>query len=88
LREEDRGEKEEAFSYGNSYWEDSGEEGNHLKEVSMKLQSIIQYLHQQQWRDHIIFMLKKDELISSDSIQLIERMQSKLDGKIEQVMTL
>jgi len=39
--------------------QDSGEGENHSKGVSKKkLQSIImQYLHQQQWRDHIIFIV-------------------------------
>ena len=76
---------------GRTTWE---REIQNSKEV-IKLQSIIHYLPgHQQWRDHIMFvlMLKQDELIS-DLLQLQqelirERMQSKLDSKIGQLMML
>jgi len=73
------GEKEEDGSYGNSYCEDEdsgfGRGGESFKRSQQEEAAIImQYLHQQQWRDHIMFMLKKDELICDLIIQLIERM--------------
>ncbi len=55
----------------------------HSKEVS-ELRSIVDYLHQQWQRDYIMYQLKQDELICDTGRVLIVRMQSNLDGKMEQ----
>jgi hypothetical protein len=58
-------------------------EERNSKEVS-ELRSIVDYLHQQWQRDYIMYQLKQDELICDTGRVLIVRMQSNLDGKMEQ----